>query len=536
VLLPWRRWALAAAILLAEYLVLSIRWDVGQLRSMFWLIGRTGSAAPIAFLSVTAMVVLWRNPGPQLLRQLAATSAASDPRWGWLMSHLLAAAIFFPLSHRVLGLPMAPADRPALLMAAWLGSVALLVATVFGWAFPRAAFPALVRIARRPALAGLVVGLCAWLAGWAAQDLWPWLARVTLSITAAVMRPIWGARLSVEPAERLLGLGDFVAEIGEGCSGAEGMGLMAVLSAAYLIKFRQALALPRALLVVPVAMALSFLANVVRIALLIWIGDAVSSEVAAQGFHSKAGWVLTCAIAIGVLAWVRRSRWLARPSAHRPGEHTENPTATFLAPLLTGSALALLTGLVSTGFDRLYWLRMLGTAAALWMVRGAFAGAAGRPRVSALAVAAGGAVCGVWVLIAPHAEPHAIATVRDGLQALAPAERIGWLVTRALGAVVIAPLAEELAFRGFLLRRIIRDDFWEVDLSAAARHPAAVLISALVFGLLHGAFIAGTLGGIAYALVLRRRGKLGDAILAHALTNALLLVYTLWTGDWSFMA
>jgi hypothetical protein len=33
------------------------------------------------------------------------------------------------------------------------------------------------------------------------------------------------------------------------------MGLMAVLSAAYLIKFRHALALPRALLVVPVAMA-----------------------------------------------------------------------------------------------------------------------------------------------------------------------------------------------------------------------------------------------------------------------------------------
>ena len=55
--------------------------------------------------------------------------------------------------------------------------------------------------------------------------------------------------------------------------------------------------------------------------------------------------------------------------------------------------------------------------------------------------------------------------------------------------------AEELAFRGFLLRRIIRDDFWEVDLSAAARHPAAVLVSALVFGLLHGAFIAGTLAG-----------------------------------------
>jgi exosortase E/protease (VPEID-CTERM system) len=503
---------------------------------MFWLIGRTGSAAPIAFLSVTAMVVLWRRPEPDLFDQLAAVSAPGDPRWGWLMSHLLAAAIFFPLSHRVLGLPLAPADRPELLMTAWLGSVLLLVLTAIGWAFPGPALPPLLRICRRPALAGLLVGLVAWWAGWAAQDLWPWLARVTLTVTAAVMRPIWGARLTVSPSERLLGLGGFLAEVGDGCSGAEGMGLMAVLGTAYLIKFRHALALPRALLVVPLAVTLSFLANVVRILLLIWIGDAVSPQIAEQGFHSKAGWVLTCAIAIGVLAWVRRSRWLARAPARPVHERSDNPTAIFLAPLLTGSALALLTGLVSTGFDRLFWLRLLGIAAALWMTRGAFAGAAGRPRLTLAAAAVGVAVFAVWLLIARHAEPHAIATVREGLAALAPAERVGWLVTRALGAVVIVPLAEELAFRGYLLRRIVRDDFWEIDLTTAARNPAAVTISALVFGLLHGAFIAGTLAGLAYALLLRRRGRLGDAILAHAVTNGLLLVYTLVTGDWSFMA
>jgi exosortase E/protease (VPEID-CTERM system) len=533
--LPWRRWAGAAAILLAEYLILSIRWDVGQLRPMFWLIGRAGSAAPIAFLAVTAVVVLWRAPGPELLRRLAATSSPADPRWGWLMSHLLAAAIFFPLSHRVLGLPMAAADRPVLLMSGWLGSVALLVLTAFGWAFPAPALAPLWRIIRRPLIAGVLVALVAWWAGWAAQDLWPWLARITLTVTAAVMRPIWGARLTVAPAERLLGVGDFLAEVGEGCSGAEGMGLMLVLGTAYLVKFRHALALPRALLVVPLAMALSFLANVVRIAMLIWIGDAVSPEVAAQGFHSKAGWVLTCAIAIGVLAWVRHSRWLARGAAPAR-EATENPTAVYLAPLLTGSALALLTGLFSAGFDRLFWLRFLAVAAALWVTRGAFAGAAGRPRFSGTAAAVGVGVFAAWLLVASHAEPRAVATVRDGLASLGAAERIGWLVTRALGAVVIVPLAEELAFRGYLLRRMVRDDFWEVELASAARRPAAVLLSSVVFGLLHGAFIAGTLAGIAYALVLRRRGRLGDAILAHAVTNALLVGYTLVTGDWSFLA
>jgi len=49
----------------------------------------------------------------------------------------------------------------------------------------------------------------------------------------------------------------------------------------------------------------------------------------------------------------------------------------------------LLTGLFSDGFDHLFWVRMVGTALALWLVRSALAGAAGRPRVAALAVAAG---------------------------------------------------------------------------------------------------------------------------------------------------
>jgi exosortase E/protease (VPEID-CTERM system) len=482
------------------------------------------------------MVVLWRTPDRKTIGELAAASAPDSPRWGWLMSHLLCAAIFFPLSHRVLALPLLGSSHPTALLAAWTICMLLLVATAAAWAFPASALRPVARISGRPFLAGLLIGLAAWGAGFAALDLWPWLARLTLNVSAAAMRPIWGERLFVEPAERALGLGDFIAEIGDSCSGAEGMGLMAVLATAYLIKFRHALALPRALVLVPLAMGLSFLANIVRIILLIWVGDAVSPQVAWSGFHSKAGWVLTCAIAIGVLAWVRGSRWLAREPASRPHEPTDNPTALHLAPLLTGSALALLTGLFSTGLDRLFALRVLGTAIALLAVRQVFAGAAGRPRVVGVPVAVGVLVFAGWLLIARKADPEAVAAMATALAGLGPLERALWLTARVLGAVVVVPLAEELAFRGFLLRRLVSDAFWEFDLAVAARRPRAVLLSSVVFGLLHGAFIAGTLAGIAYALVLRRRGRLADAVVAHAVTNALLVVYTLVTGDWSFMA
>jgi exosortase E/protease (VPEID-CTERM system) len=391
-------------------------------------------------------------------------------------------------------------------------------------------------MAGRPALGGVLVALLAWVAGFAAQGLWPWLARATMNVAARVMAPLAGDRLILSVPERLLGYRDFTAAIGDTCSGAEGMGLVGVLSTAYLVKFRRALVFPRALVVVPFAVLGAFLGNVLRIVALIWIGGAVSPDVAVQGFHSKAGWVMTCLIAVGVLYWVRTSRWLARAPVDSTAETTENPTAVYLAPLMTSAALSMVTGLFSTGFDHLYWLRVLGTGVALVTARGAFTGAWGRPRLAGLPVAVGVLVFLLWVAIAHHADAAQVTSLQQGLSALGPGARTFWLVARALGAVVMAPLAEELAFRGFLLRRLVRDDFWDVDLTAAARRPVALGVSALVFGALHGAFLAGSLAGLAYALLLRRRGRLGDAVVAHAVTNALLVVYTLLTGDWAFMA
>jgi hypothetical protein len=51
---------------------------------------------------------------------------------------------------------------------------------------------------------------------------------------------------------------------------------------------------------------------------------------------------------------------------------------------------------------------------------------------------------------------------------------------------------------------------------------------------LHGAnWLPGTLAGMAFALALRRRGQLLDAVVAHATANALLAGYALATGQWN---
>ena len=55
----------------------------------------------------------------------------------------------------------------------------------------------------------------------------------------------------------------------------------------------------------------------------------------------------------------------------------------------------------------------------------------------------------------------------------------------------------------------------------------------MAFGLLHGdRWLAGTVAGLIYAVTYLRRGRIGDAVVAHAITNALLAGSVLVGGKW----
>jgi len=57
-------------------------------------------------------------------------------------------------------------------------------------------------------------------------------------------------------------------------------------------------------------------------------------------------------------------------------------------------------------------------------------------------------------------------------------------------------------------------------------------MSSVLFGVLHGRWLAGTLAGIGYALGLRQCGQLVDAVVAHMTTNALIATYVLSQQAW----
>jgi CAAX prenyl protease-like protein len=105
-------------------------------------------------------------------------------------------------------------------------------------------------------------------------------------------------------------------------------------------------------------------------------------------------------------------------------------------------------------------------------------------------------------------------------------------VFRFIGSAITVPLAEELAFRGYILARLSGASLQTNSRIAFSWLP--FLGSSLLFGVFHGAWVAGTIAGLGYAMARYRRGKVQDAIVAHMTTNALLSGYVILTQEWSY--
>ena len=148
-----------------------------------------------------------------------------------------------------------------------------------------------------------------------------------------------------------------------------------------------------------------------------------------------------------------------------------------------------------------------------------------------IAAAVGTAVFVLWIHL--DVEPLALRDA-SGYDPRTLQGRIDWglAVTRLLGAAAIVPLIEELFWRSFLMRWIKRSDFLKVVPSEAGGK--ALAISALLFGLEHHLWFAGLLAGLAYGWLFMRTGNLWSAIAAHAITNGMLGVWVLRTGNWQF--
>lgn len=530
---PLLLWGVLAALLLTEGTLLGVRFEAPDLGSAWWAVVLSQSHVAVRFgiALATAALLLGGEELRTWLKQ--ALSEISEPRpvWPWLLAHLLAFALFFRLTAVVADGDLRASPTPGLWVGIWLVTGIVTVACCAAVAASGRAVLTLIRRASGMLLVSAAVGAVALLAGSFTSAAWRPLSRLTLHLVAALVSFL-ATDGFVEPAHMLVGTRRFSVEIAPQCSGYESIGMIWVFLGVYLWAFRRSLRLPRALLLLPLGAVLMGLLNVLRIVALIAVGTWLSPEVALGGFHSYAGWLLFCGGALGLVAVTRRSSFfVVTPLVGSEGIRA-NATAAYLGPLLALVTVSMLGSAFSTGsagLEVLYPLRVVAVAGTLWIFRGEYQGL--RWTWSWTAALAGVAVFVLWMVLEGPRPAVGDAALRQGLARLPSGWLEVWLAFRVVGAVVTVPLAEELAFRGYVLRRLIAADFQSVSLQ---RFTALSFFgSSLLFGALHSRLLAGSLAGAVYALVLYRRGEMSDAIVAHATTNALLAACVLATGAWS---
>lgn len=548
------RWVGLLLLLLAETVVLRWRFPAQTLNEVagWWSSLLTGPSV-MARVCIAFVAALLMVGGPRLkpLFRRVRDEAAAHRRWRWwLAANFLAFGGLVALATIVtVGREGTTAAPLAAQSAGTLLAATALICWIFAIAPPRALLR-LVREERVAILAGVVLGVAAWAAGYvtvtgSAKLLSGW----TMAIVHRVLGLIYDD-VQFHPETLHVGTGRFPVEIGPLCSGLEGIGLICVFLAAFFWVFRQRLRFPQAWLLLPLGIGVMWLSNSLRITLLIMIGTHISEGVAMRGFHSQAGWIFFNIVALGLMAGALRSRFFVKdlPAPAEPEMiHGRSAAPGYVLPLLALLAASMLTSAFSdagpdhasaegepeaaattTGsLDRLYPLKVLATAAVLLAFRSTWWNAGWSWSWSA--VANGAVVFALWIFTTERKPPEETA-VYLGVSQLTAGWAAVWVAFRVLGSSVTVPLAEELAYRGYLWRRLKTRDFEALPYQLAPWW--AAILSSVAFGLMHGRWIAGTAAGLAFAWEARRRGRIGDAILAHATANALIAADVLLNGAW----
>ena len=333
----------------------------------------------------------------------------------------------------------------------------------------------------------------------------------------------------------------FHTGISPDCSGYEGITLISVLLLGYWYSQRLTLRLQRSVFILPFAILFMFFLNSMRIVILIAIGHFYSPELAFNGFHSVGGW-LNLLIVLILSLWalnqfqIFQKQGKPNTSISRGMSHT-----VFLFPLIALIASSLLTKVFFPDFQWLYPIPIAIASVIMFFIKDTLRPALICPSIFSVVV--GILVFALWITLIPV----------DGSQSLHFLEQIQtvpiwislvWLLCRIIGASIIVPIAEELAFRGFMLPSLegfLNGILNNITLTKYRSRNIKMLCTflsltstSLLFGLLHSDILAASVAGLFYGLVYLKRRSLMDAITAHAVTNVLLAIDVIYFGNWSY--
>jgi exosortase E/protease (VPEID-CTERM system) len=551
--------AILLALLACEGLGLGLRFDAQALAdgpsSGLAILARVlGGASAFAITLVAASLLLGSK---RWLEELAMLRSAKPP-----------AGFALRLIAQVCSFGALYAASVQLFDFAWsagwweAGAWALALAATLGfWLALWAHWPVLLRLTRRmaPLVAGSVVlAAVAYAGGRFCQRLWEPLRTATFSLAASMAKVLVPA-VEIDPSQCVIGVGDFAVEIAPQCSGYEGLGLTLVFVGAFLWFFRDRLRFPRCILLLVVAPLIVWLLNVMRIAGLVAIGVHVSASLALGTFHSYVGSLLFAGANLAIAFAVLRAPMFLREgttdksagSSPSAGESLENYAATHLIPFLCLVAVGLVTATISPeGATTWYPVKILAAGGAIYCCRAsvrrflrpeaAMSDEPGNPPPAArlwrvIWVASLSALA--WLLSSAFKGTPAAA--RDIIPTFAASvsgqlSTATWWSLRIAGTVLVVPLAEELAFRGYVIRRLISPDVEVVKWTNVST--VALVVQAILFGILHPQHMLGaSIAGLAYGWLGRSTRSGYAPVLAHALTNAIVVAMAAVMQRWDWL-
>jgi CAAX prenyl protease-like protein len=128
---------------------------------------------------------------------------------------------------------------------------------------------------------------------------------------------------------------------------------------------------------------------------------------------------------------------------------------------------------------------------------------------------------------------EANAALYQGLASLPLWAMVGWGVFRILGFWVLAPILEELVFRSYLISRLSDQEI--ANNRKIKFSLLALIVTSVLLGFLHNAWIAGTIAGVLFELVRYRSESITNPIIAHSTANVLVAAWAVQPGNWSLI-
>jgi exosortase E/protease (VPEID-CTERM system) len=516
-------WSGLVLLLLAELVALTLpfdpTWDLAQ--KGFWASAVYTAQVGIRPTFITTVVAMIFFSWPVPLQELRTVLDESPDRvisGRWFTAHLaLLGLLILGTTGQAIRLNSVEAWEGWLLL--W---ILLAVGALTTWLFsalPPRFYVRWTSRSRSALLTAVIVGLAAFALGNWMQDLWGLLQHATFQLVAGILG-LLNAAVVNRPDEFVLGTSRFAVRITAHCSGLEGVGLTCAFIGIYLWAYRRELSFPKALILLPIGAVGIWLLNSVRIAALILIGSW-NRDVALKGFHSAAGWIFFNLVAVGLVWTSSQSGLFVKEAETEPT--TENPAGGYLVPLLVLFVSSLFLRMLAPQF----FLPAVAAPvlATLWYYRSTLLSLDWK--LSWFSVLAG--ACVLYVTTVASTSDLSEPSFATSLQHLSIPTAAGLLMLGLAGAIAV-PVAQELAFRGYLARKLVAADFGDVPFSKFTW--LSFLGSSIAFGIIEPNWLPGVIAGMIFALVMYRRGLLSDAIVAHISSGVLWFALAALSGKW----